>query len=327
MLSNTNELIALGFDIGGSTTKVGLVSRSGKILAIKETSTDVETTGLDKFLEKLLGLLHVMQAQAGRPVIGVGGTFLGWIDDARTGPFMCSNAPALHGFNLKKLLESEFGLPVVLNDDATAHALAEYNLGSGRGVRRFMSMAMGTGLGIAMIINGEPLRFTAGCIGDAGHIILRPGGPPCSTGCKGCGEALIGVAGIERLALEKYGVFKPAREIITGTREEKDPVATEIIKEIGLYTGELLASISHIFLPDLIALTGGTSTAGQVLLNATKMRFEELVGDYHRKFSHMSDGYYSGVEIVLGSLRGETGVIGSVVELFEQEQKVAFGNF
>jgi glucokinase len=277
----------------------------------------VNIIGLDKFLEKFLGLLHVMQAQAGGPLRGIGGTFLGWIDDARTGPFMCSNAPALHGLNLKKLLESEFGLQVVLNDDATAHALAEYNLGSGRGVRRFMSMAMGTGLGIAMIINGESLRFTAGCIGDAGHIILRPGGPTCSTGCKGCGEALIGVAGIERLALEKYGIPKLAREIITGAREGNDPVASKIMKEIGFYSGELLASISHIFLPDRIVLTGGTSTAGQVLLDATKMRFEELVGDYHRTFSHMSEGYYSGVEIVLGSLRGETGVIGAVVDLFD----------
>jgi glucokinase len=309
--------LAVGFDIGGSKTKIGLVNQQGQILAYKDFPTDVERQSADVFIGKLFQEIHQYLEMVNGSIIGIGATFLGWIDEARTGPFMCSNAPALHRLNLKKLLENEFHLPVVLNDDATAHALAEYNYGSGRGVRRFMSMAMGTGLGVAMMINGESLKFTAGCVGDAGHMILRPGGPACSTGCKGCGEALIGVAGIERLALEKYGVSKSAREIIAGARTGNDPAASEIMQEIGLYTGELLASISHIFLPDRIALTGGTSTAGQVLLDPAKARFEELVGDYHRTFSKMSEGYYSGVEIVLGELQGETGVIGSVVELFK----------
>jgi glucokinase len=310
------EPIALGFDIGGSKTKVGLVNRNGQILAYREFPSVLQQRSRHDFLLQLSGEIHAALHMAEHRVVGIGATFLGWIDDARTGPFLCANAPELHGFNLKSFLEEEFHLPVVLNDDATAHVLAEHKFGCGIGVRRFMTMAMGTGIGVGVIINDAPLAFTAGCVGDAGHMILRPGGPACSSGCRGCGEALIGVAGIERLALEKYGVTRSAREIIQGAREGNDPDAIEVMREIGIYTGELLASISHIFLPDRIALTGGTATAGAVLLDATRQRFDELVGSYHRSFSKMSNGYYSGVEIVLGTLKGETGLIGAVVPLF-----------
>ena len=94
---------------------------------------------------------------------------------------------------------------MVLIDDTNAHTLAEFTFGSGRSFVRFMNLAMGTGLSAGVIIDGKLLDFTGGCIGDSGHIILRPGGPSCSAGCKGCAEALIGVAGIERLALRDQG--------------------------------------------------------------------------------------------------------------------------
>jgi glucokinase len=313
-----DEPVALGFDIGGSRTKLGLVARDGQMLAYREIPTASQTQPVDDFIASLFREIHALLELGQGAVIGVGATFLGWIDEARTGPFLCLNAPGLHGLNLRALLEDEFHLPVALYDDASAHAWAEYTYGRGRGVRRFMSVALGTGVGVAVIINGESLKFTGGCVGDAGHIILRPGGLACSSGCRGCGEALIGVSGIEQHALGKYGIQKNARQIITEAREGTDPLAIDIMKDIGVYIGELLASLSHIFLPERIALTGGTSRAGPVLLQAARERFEELNGPYHRTFAAMSDGYYSGVEIVLGELQGETGVIGSVVELFQE---------
>ena len=311
-----NETIALGFDIGGSKTKIGLVTQSGKIIAYKDFPTNVQEGSLEAFVDDLVKEIYAVLDLVDRNVIGIGATFLGWIDEARTGPFLCMNAPALHGFNLRGMLEAEFHLPVVLIDDVNAHTLAEYTYGSGQGYRRFMCLAMGTGLSAGVIINGKPLQFTGGCAGDTGHIILRPGGPVCTAGCRGCAEALIGVAGIERLGLEKYGSYKPAYEIIKGAREGNNPVAIEVMQQIGMYTGELLASLSHIFLPERISLTGGIAKAGKVLLDATIEKFEQLVGDYHRVYSKFSGGYYSGVDIVLSKLEDKTGLIGAVVQLF-----------
>ena len=314
------EPVALGFDIGGSTTRVGLISQSGRILSVEKIPTDVEINGLDQFLANFLELLRQMLAQAGRPVLGIGGTFLGWIDESRTGPYLCINAPSLHGLNLQRILEQQFRLPVRLIDDSNAHALAEYHFGVGQGSRRFMNLAMGTGLSAAVILNGEPLQFTGGCVGDTGHLILRPGGPSCSAGCKGCAEAFIGVAGIERLAQEKFGAPIPARQVIERARAGDDPAATAVITEVGGYVGELLASLSHIFLPERISLSGGTSNAGETLLEAARARFEYLVGDYHRLYASRSGGYYNGVEIVLGKLKAETGLIGATIGLFRDPQ-------
>lgn len=316
MTRSTYASLALGFDIGGSTTKVGLVSQSGEILRLEKFPTDVEQIGLDSFRDKFLHHLRSMLAQAERPVMGIGGTFLGWIDAEHSGPFLPFNAPTLNRLDLKTILEQAFALPVHLVDDANAHALAEYTYGSGRGCRRFMNLAMGTGLTAAVILYGRTLEFTGGCAGDTGHVILRPGGPACTAGCKGCAEALIGVQGIERLALELYGEPRSARQVIAASRDAADPVARQVMIEIGGYVGELLASLSHIFLPEIISLSGGTANASEVLLKAAQQRFEFINGDYHRAYASQSGGYYNGVEIVLGQLKGETGLIGAAVGVF-----------
>jgi glucokinase len=310
------DLPALGFDIGGSSTKIGIVSRSGQMLAVEHLPTDVETIGLEAFLSGFLDAIEKMLALADRNVAGIGGTFLGWIDDARRGPFLCLNAPSLHGLDLQSILLDRFDLPVALIDDSSAHLLAEYTFGSGRGVRRFMNLAMGTGLTAGVVINGKPLDFTFGCIGDTGHLILRPGGPTCSAGCKGCAEALIGVEGIERLSRQIYGRPVTARQVIERARDGSDIQARAVIQEVGGYAGELLASLSHIFLPERITLTGGTANAGEILLLAVRERFYYLTADYHQLYASLSNGAYNGVEIVLGKVLEHSGLIGSTVHLF-----------
>jgi len=311
-----SEPLAIGFDIGGSQTKIGLVNRRGKVIALRVFPTQVQDSTLESFLTRLQEEIQAVLNMAPQGVLGIGITFLGWINEARTGPFFCMNAPALHGFNLKGWASERFHLPVVVHDDVTAHTLAEYTFGSGRGARRFLCLAMGTGVGAGVIIDGEALQFSGGCAGDTGHLILRPGGPTCSSGCKGCAEALIGVAGIERLASERYGAPRPAHEVIRGAAKGNDTTAVEIMRIIGGYTGELLASLSNIFLPERIVLLGGTARAGGVLLETARQQFEYLVGDYRRSLSAISKGVFSGVEILLSQLKGETGVIGAVVDLF-----------
>jgi glucokinase len=247
-------------------------------------------------------------------VTGIGLSVHGWTDDSRKGPILCVNTPSLHGVDLKGILSDAFRLPVVVNNDLTAHVLAEYAYGVGQGAKRFLCLALGTGLGAGVVVNGQALRYVGGCAGDTGHVILEPGGPACSTGCRGCAEALCGVEGIERLAQEAYGKVVTAYDVISGAREGKDEKALEVMRRIGGYVGQLLASLSVIYLPDRMALTGGTAEAGPVFLDAVRSRWDELVGDYHRTYVEMG-GYYDGTEIVLGRTRGETGVVGAVVEL------------
>jgi glucokinase len=218
---------------------------------------------------------------------------------------------------MRGLLEGAFGVPVVVINDLTAHALAEYTYGSGAGTRRFMVMAIGTGLGVGVIVNGEPLRYIEGTPGDTGRLILDPEGPPDMMGVRGTVEGFCGVRGIERLAQAHYGRDVPAYEVIQAASTGDDPIAQSIMTQIGTYLGHALALLSPVFLPNKIALTGGTTEAGPVLLNACRARFNALVGDYHRTLARLANDYYSEVDIVIGEMRGETGVVGSVVELFK----------
>jgi glucokinase len=313
-LSEIGPLV-LGIDVGGTNTKLGLVSTTGEVSSFRSFPTEAHGDSPDEFLHNLFSNVQELLVCAGTQVTGIGLSVHGYTDEARHGPILCLNTPALHGVDLKTPLENRFNLPVVVNNDLTAHVLAEYTFGRGRKARRFLCLAIGTGLGAGVVVNGEPLRYVGGCAGDTGHVILVPGGPSCSSGCHGCAEALCGVPGIERLAFQAYGRTVPAHEVIAAARRGDDPRATSVMTRIGRYLGQALASLSVIYLPDRIALTGGTAEAGPMLLDAVQERFEELVGEYHRTFARLGGDYYSGVEIVLGKTRGETGIVGAAVEL------------
>ena len=308
---------ALGIDIGGSNTKLGLVTLHGELSALRRMPTDAHGNDPGPFLERLLPLVDEVLAKATQPVGGIGVSMHGAIDDERRGPIACNNTPALRGLNMRGLLEERYGLPVVINNDLTAHSLGEYRFGCGQGSRRFMVLAIGTGLGASIIINGEPLRFGHGTAGDTGRLILEPGGPVDVYGVRGSAEALCGVPGIERLARERYGWETTAREVITAAREQSDPRAVSVIQQIGAYLGLTLANFAMIFYPDKVALTGGTAEAGAVLLEACQQRFNELLGDYYRIVTELTHDTIQSVQIVPGR-GGETGILGAVVELFPE---------
>lgn len=307
---------ALGIDIGGTHTKMGLVNETGEMRAFRRIATEARGDDPQPYLNNLILHARQVQDEAGEPLVGVGLSTHGHLDDARRSPVLCGNTPALTGVDLYGLLETTFGLPVTVNNDLTAHALAEYYYGSGRGVRRLMVLAIGTGLGVGVVINGTPLRYIEGTPGDSGRIVLEPDGPPDVYGVPGTVEALCGVRGIERMARDRYGRDVAAHEVIRAAREGADPIAAEIMRQVGAYLGHTLALLSPVFLPNKIAVTGGTTEAGDVLLDACRERFDSLVGNYHRTLARMAGAYYSEVDIVYGEMRGETGVVGAVVELF-----------
>ncbi len=320
----TPSVMAVGIDIGGSYTKIGLVTVSGEILASERLVTAARGKDAGPFLSDVMGQVRALMAVAPVVPIGIGISTHGYIDDQRRGPIICANTPALRGVNMRGLFETEFGLPVTVNNDLTAHALAEYHYGSGRGARRFLCMAIGTGLGAGVIINGQALRFIGGKAGDTGRVIVEPDGPPDVYGARGSAEALCGVPGIERLALQAYGHPVAAHEVIRAAREGSDSRAVQVIQQIGRYLGHALATLCSIYLPDRVALTGGTAEAGPVLLEACRCRFDELVADYHRALAEFAPDFYTGVEIVLGEMRGETGMVGAAVEIFQTQAAEAF---
>jgi glucokinase len=311
--------LALGIDIGGTYTKIGLIDRSGQITAFRRIPTDARGTDPKPYLENLLINGEQVLAQAQHNIIGIGLSLHGHVDSKLGGPVLCNNTPAIRGVNLRDLLQDRFQQRVILNNDAVAHTMAEYVYGSGEGVPRFLCLAVGTGIGGGVIIDGRPLRYIDGTPGDLGRVIIDPDGPVDVYGVRGSVEAFCGIPGVERLAREHYERAVSAHEVIAAAREGNDPIATSILSQIGDYLGQALALLSPIFQPNRIALTGGTTEAGDVLLSACRRRFEAVLGEYHHILSTMAGDYYTHVDITLGKMRGETGVVGAVVELLHPE--------
>lgn len=309
------ENVVIGVDVGGTNTKMGIVNQHGEITAFRRIPTDARGNDPAGFLARFSAAIDEMIASlGGQPVGGIGVSMHGELDADARGPIIAGNTPALRNFDMRGYLEARYQFPVKIYNDLTAHTLGEYHFGAGQGVPRFMCLAIGTGLGAGVIVDGKPLIIDGGNSGNTGLIILDPDGPADANGIRGSAEALCGVRGIERLARQFYGRDVLAHEVIAAASTGDDSQATAIMRQVGMYLGQTLASLSVIFYPHRIALTGGTVAAGQVLLEACQEQFEVLVGRFFSEVSANTKGYFKVPEIVLGTQGSETGVLGAVVD-------------
>jgi len=303
--------VAVGVDIGGTHTKIALVQADGTILRQERIPTG-STVSPGPYLAHLKDRLRDFALSQPVPR-GIGLGLPGFLSPDRRSILYNPNTPALLNIDFAAELEP-LGLPIAIEQDLNIPALAEYHLGAGRGSRRFMSGAIGTGLGAAVIIDGELVRFAGHTLGDSGHIILDPDGPTCTAGCHGCAEALTTIPGVERAALQalgdpRAGVLRaavedgrvPAWAVIQACRQG-DPLAVEIMSGIGRWLGQWLASLTPMFFPDKIVLCGGIAEAGEPLLAACQARFYALAG-----------AEYARCEIVPGQFKGMAGVVGAAI--------------
>ncbi len=298
---------AIGIDIGGTYTKVGLVTADGLPHHLHRLPTASHSDPTN-YLEQLKRLVSSLLAE--QPM-GIGISLPGFhTPDGHSIQFN-PNTPALEGLDFYAIFQG-YGLPVWIDQDLNTPALAEYYFGSGRGSRRFMAATIGTGVGVGVILDGQVLRFTGNTAGDTGHIILDPGGPQCQVGCHGCAEAMVTISAIEREAeqvKEQLDLpFQPDQDADRGNyayaviqaSHQGNRAALRIIELIGRRLGQWLASVAPIFLPDRIALCGGVAEAGSPLLQACVEQFSELAGPA-----------YTHCDIVIGDHRELAGVIGA----------------
>lgn len=305
----------LGIDIGGTHTKMGLVNSSGEIRSYRIMDTDAQGNDPNPFLQRLYAQLDELLETSSEPVDGIGVSMHGELDETMHGTVLGLNTPSLIGVDMRSKLMERYRCRVLIYNDLMAHTLGEYYFGSGKGVKRFMCLAVGTGLGAGVIVDGKPLLIDGGNSGNTGLIVLDPNARIGTNGIRGSAEELCGVSGIEFLARERYGRKVSAYEVITAAREKQDNIAIAIMQQIGYYLGHTLASLSVIFYPHRIALTGGTTAAGDILLSACRERFEELVGGFFDRIATLPKSHYRKAEIILGEGGPNSGILGASTEL------------
>ncbi len=280
MRNSEIEPSVLCVDIGGTSTKVGIFEPSQQLRMITTIPT---REPVDEYADKLCGAVRIALREAGNAnlrVAGIGLAGAGFVDQARDRLVYCSNIAWLENYPLRDRLVSEFSTRVEIDVDSNAAALAEYHLGVGRGSQRFFCVVVGTGLGAAMLINGEPLRFAYGCLGDPGHIVVQADGPPCPCGGRGCVEILVS----SNYLAEQYGSSTATknmslRNVIEDARAGNF-AAVEILKTAGMWLGIATASLTNILVPDRIAIAGGLAEAGDLLMPTVERYFREHVSAF-----------------------------------------------
>ena len=287
---SVSDSFTLCVDIGGTSTKAALVGSDGTVQLHRSIPTGpADAHAFAAALAVLIAETEVAAAAAGIAAGALGVAVAGFLDTKRTHLAYNPNLPWLVGFPLREHLRTAFGLPVALEIDSNAACMAEYLYGCGQGSRRFLCVTAGTGLGVGMAVDGAPLRFAHGCLGDIGHVIVEPEGPLCSCGGRGCAEALISAPSIAAEYARRTGLPTEGglRDVIAAARRD-DAVAKLLITQAGRHLGIAIASMANILFPDHIAIAGGLSAAEDLLLDAVAKSFQYSAGEFVRSGTTLS---------------------------------------
>ena len=285
-LIDLSRQIAIGIDIGGTNTKFGLVNHRGEILAKGSIKTE-DYKQVEDFIEALSVNIKPLIDQVSKNTtldgIGVGAPnanyYTGTIE-------LAPNLPWKGVVPFAELMTKKFGVPCKMTNDANAAALGEMMFGAARGMKDFIMITLGTGVGSGIVASGSLIYGHDGFAGELGHTVVKPGGRKhWSTGSEGSLEAYASATGIAITAKKFRAEFPdsmlnqyPEETINSKTVHEcakkGDPTAIEVFRYTGQKLGEALANFVMFSSPEAILLFGGVIKAGDFLLKPTKLHME-----------------------------------------------------
>ena len=269
--------VTIGVDVGGTTVAAGLVTADGQVLEHVQAPTHARGPG--SALETIVEVLDRLRDRArarGVAVSGVGVGIPGTVDAERGVVGVDVNyVPELAGAPLADCLGARVDAPVFVDNDVNALVLAEWTWGAGRGARSLVMLALGTGVGGGIVLDGRLQRGAAGSAGELGHVPIAFDGPPCICGGRGCLKAFISGTDIARRGEERLGRPVGAAEVFqlaaTGQAE-----AVAIVDEVCRALGAGLAVIVNGLNPERVLLAGSVAKS----LRPLEARIRASLADY-----------------------------------------------
>lgn len=273
----------VGIDIGGTNTVFGIVDARGNVIASNSIKTGKHANIEDYIAELKTALNKLIEAHDAKDKIhgiGVGAPnsnyFTGTIEYA-------TNLPWKGVVPLAKLLTEAFGVPVAVTNDANAAAIGEMTYGAARGMKDFIMITLGTGVGSGIVVNGQLVYGHDGFAGELGHVIVKPSnGRMCGCGRTGCLETYCSATGVARTAREFLEIRTdssrlrdlPIEEITSKDVYDAAIAGDKLAREIFQYTGEIMGRAFANFVafssPEAIILFGGLARAGELLMKPIK---------------------------------------------------------
>ncbi len=281
----SNQTVYVGIDIGGTNIKYGLVDPKGKVL-FREQRPTMADKGADPLMHLVAnlseGLLyHAAEEDYDVRWLGVGTP--GAVE-AKTGKVIgvSPNISGWKGMEIGQILKDRLNLPVLVDNDVNAMALAESKFGAAIGYKSVLCVAVGTGVGGGIILDGRLWRGATHSAGEIGHITINPNGPPCKCGAKGCVEAYCNSQAIIRRASDKLinGLTPVFEEVLEGplstltikklfaAARKGDSIAIEVIQESADYLAIGIANAVNILNPEIVVIGGGVADGGSGFVEA-----------------------------------------------------------
>ena len=288
MSKSATKPYAIGIDVGGTTTKFGIVTRDGKILEQDRIPTNAHEV-VEDFIDDLYSKLMPMVKNAGGidqiTGIGMGAPNANYYSGTIEYP---PNLKWKGIIPMAELMHKKFNLSTKLTNDANAAAVGEMMFGVTKGVKHFITITLGTGVGSGIVVDGKILLGHDGFAGELGHTIIRPGGRMHkSTMMHGSLEAYASATGVRETAIEllterpdkesllrDYAINNITSETVYECAMQGDTIANQIFEFTGEILGESLANFVMFSSPEVIVLFGGLTKAGNLLLNPTRRAME-----------------------------------------------------
>lgn len=304
----------LGIDLGGTKTEAAVVDKYGNILRAKRILTLGED-GQEKVLNRICSLIDKVIDEANLKsdeISGIGVGVPGAVNHSNGSIYFLTNLPGWTNFPIKDFFKSKYNIPVTINNDANAAALAEYIFGSGIGVKHMIYLTVSTGIGGGLIVNGCLLNGAWGAAGEVGHMILDINGDECNCGNRGCWETISSgtaiakkiinriKAGEKSLVTELAPINNIRAEHVFRAREMGDKISIEVTDQAMDFLGLGVANLVNVINPEKVIIGGGIAKVGDLLFARVRERVQK-----------MAYGPASKVQIHPAHLGSKTGVIGA----------------
>ena len=307
----------VGIDLGGTNTKIGLLNIEGDILKSSIIKT-LSSEGVDKTMERIWIVIQELAKEADisvKNIKGIGMGIPGPVEEQSVVAFF-ANFPWGTNVNIKEKLEKITGIETKLDNDANIIALGEAKYGAAKGSKSSVTVALGTGIGGGIYVNGMLISGFKGAGGEVGHMKIVKDGRLCGCGQKGCFEAYASATGlireaVSRLTLNKQNLLYTMIEgNITGLEakdifdaaKEGDIFSLDLVDYEAEYLAMGIANILNIINPETIVLGGGVALAGDILLEPLRKKLEK----------YALPVTLEGLKIVQGVLGNEAGIKGAV---------------
>lgn len=307
----------MGIDLGGTNTKIGILDIEGNIYkstSIKTLSSNGAQKTLERIWEASKELAKDLQIDISN-IKGIGIGIPGPVIDQSIVAFF-ANFPWGENVNIKKMMEDISGIETKLDNDVNIIALGEAKFGAAKGSRASVTIALGTGIGGGIYIDGHLISGFNGAGGEVGHIKLVKDGRLCGCGQKGCFEAYASATGLIREATSRLIVnknnllytiiegkidFLEAKDIFDAAKEG-DEFSLSLVDYEAEYLAMGIGNILNIINPEIVVLSGGVALAGDILMNPLKEKLKKYALPVVVK----------DIKFVQGILGNEAGIKGSI---------------